>query len=222
MFININNIDIYYENYGKGQPLIFIHGNGEDHTIFYKSADILQSKYNVYLLDSRNHGLSGHVESLHYDDMAEDIVSFIKALNINRPIICGFSDGGILALLVASRYPSLVKAIITCGANTNPHGIKKRPFLEMKREYEETGNELSRLMVQEPHITREDLRRIKCHALILTGEHDIIRLKDTSFIAANIRNNELRILPDEDHGSYVYESDKIAQIIEEEEGFLIN
>lgn len=222
MFINLNGLDFYYETYGEGTPLLLLHGNGEDHSIFYRSADILQAKYTVYLLDSRNHGQSSQVETLHYEDMAEDVVSFIKALQLGRPIICGFSDGGIIALLIASKHPDLVRAIITCGANTKPRGIKKRAFLEMKREYEETGSELSRLMIQEPDIKREDLRRISCPTLILIGEKDIIKLKDSSFIASNIKENELRILPGEDHGSYVYESEKLAIIIEEEEGFLLN
>lgn len=222
MFLNANGIDIYYEIIGEGTPIIFLHGNGEDHSIFYRAAYAMKDRYRVYLLDSRSHGQSSYVERLHYEDMAEDVAAFIQVLDIESPVICGFSDGGIVALLLAARYPDMVDAIITCGANSNPHGIKKRFFLEMQRDYEETGNDLARLMISEPNIDRMTLRSITCPALILTGENDIIKLKDSSFIASNIKNSELRVLPGEDHGSYIYDSDKIVGILEEEEDFLYN
>ncbi len=222
MFINLKGLDFYYEIIGEGVPLIFLHGNGEDHSIFYRAAYAMKDQYRVYLLDSRSHGQSSYVEHLHYDDMADDVMAFIDALKIEDPVICGFSDGGILALLLASKYPSVPSAIITCGANSNPDGIKKRFLLDMQRDYEETGNDLALLMISEPHIDRNTLRKIICPALILTGENDIIKLKDSSYIASNIRHSELRVLPGEDHGSYIYDSDRIVEILKEEENFLYN
>lgn len=222
MFLNANGIDLYYEIIGEGTPIIFLHGNGEDHSIFYRAAYAMKDQYRVYLLDSRGHGQSSHVDTLHYSDMAEDVAAFIQTLDIENPLICGFSDGGIVALLVAAQYPELVDAIITCGANSNPQGIKKRFLMEMQKDYQETGNELARLMVSEPNIDNLTLRKIVCPALILTGENDIIKLKDSSFIASNIKNSELRVLSGEDHGSYIYDSDRIVTILEEEKAFLYN
>ena len=48
---------------------------------------------------------------------------------------------------------------------------------------------------------------------VLAGENDVVKAKDTKFIAAGIPNSKLLILPDEDHGSYIVHSRKIADII---------
>ena len=61
MTININGLVIYYEKSGKGEPLILLHGNGEDHTIFENSILILEKQFTVYALDTRGHGQSDKV-----------------------------------------------------------------------------------------------------------------------------------------------------------------
>ena len=73
MWINVNGIKMYYEKHGSGRPLIMVHGNSEDHTIFYDSMVLLRNHFTVYTVDSRGHGFSERVEEFHYDDMADDM-----------------------------------------------------------------------------------------------------------------------------------------------------
>jgi len=75
MFLNVNGISMYYEQTGAGRPLIMVHGNGEDHTIFNEAAAVLKDHFTVYAVDSRDHGLSSKVNGLHYLDMAEDLLA---------------------------------------------------------------------------------------------------------------------------------------------------
>ena len=84
MFIEVNDINIYYEVLGHGEPLIMIHGNGEDHKIFYKAANILKDHFTCYLIDSRGHGKSDKVSKFHYEDMASDIYQFINKLALKE------------------------------------------------------------------------------------------------------------------------------------------
>ena len=62
MFVKVNDVDLYYEKMGTGRPLIMVHGNSEDHTIFNEAAEVLKDRFTVYLPDSRNHGQSSVVK----------------------------------------------------------------------------------------------------------------------------------------------------------------
>ena len=116
-YIKVNNINLFYTCTGSGSPLIMLHGNGEDHTIFDEAVALLSKHFTVYAIDSRDHGQSDKVDELHYDDMAEDIRIFIEELGLEKPILYGFSDGGIIGLLLAIKYPELLSKVIGSGVN---------------------------------------------------------------------------------------------------------
>ncbi|MBE5995504.1 MAG: alpha/beta hydrolase, partial [Paenibacillaceae bacterium] len=125
MFITVNGIRLHYEVSGKGPAVILVHGNGEDHRIFKETADLLVKDYTVYALDSRGHGKSSGKENISYDKMAKDVAEFIRLLELDRPIYCGFSDGGIIGLVAAVKYPRLFSRMVICGANAYPEGMKR-------------------------------------------------------------------------------------------------
>ena len=58
MFITVNGYRLYYEKHGEGRPLILLHGNGQDHTIFDRALPLLEKSFCCYLVDSRGHGQS--------------------------------------------------------------------------------------------------------------------------------------------------------------------
>ena len=91
MKISVNGVELNYEVIGSGDPLIMVHGNSEDHTIFTEAAEVLKDHYTCYLVDTRSHGKSGKVKPLHYKDMAQDYVEFIKALDLKNVTFFGFS-----------------------------------------------------------------------------------------------------------------------------------
>ena len=107
MNVQVNGVILYYEKQGSGPPLVLLHGNGEDGRIFDRTAEVLAPYYTVYTIDSRCHGRSSRDVLLSYDLMAADVLAFSKALKLEKPVICGFSDGGIVALLAAIRAPEL-------------------------------------------------------------------------------------------------------------------
>ena len=126
MNINVNNVNLYYEVYGKGIPIILLHGNSETHEIFDKLIEKLKDKYKVYAIDSRCHGKSEDTNKISYELMRDDIISFIRKLKIDKPILYGFSDGGIIGLLVAIKEPDILSKLIISGANLNSKGMKKK------------------------------------------------------------------------------------------------
>ena len=214
MQINVNNVNLYYEVVGTGSPLILIHGNGESHEIFDEAVKLLSEHFTCYLLDSRGHGQSQKVSEYHYADMAEDVYQFIQALSLQNITFYGFSDGGIIGLLLASRYPDLFGRMIISGANTSPAAISgwvEEAFQNWRQIMKKSA--LFKLMMTEPDITREQLAAIQIPTLVLAGSEDVIDETDTRFIAESIPGAALRILPGEDHDSYIVGSTKVAELI---------
>lgn len=214
MKINVNNININYEVYGEGNPIILLHGNSENHHIFNKLIEKLKTNYRVYAIDSRCHGESEKTKEISYDLMAEDTIEFIKKLKIEKPIFYGFSDGGIIGLLIAIQEPELLSKLIISGANLNPSGMKKSMLVFSKIVYFLTRNKLFKMMIKEPDIKVEDLRKIKVPTVVLAGQDDAIKEEHTKLISNSIPDSTLEIIPNENHGSYIINSDKIYDIIQ--------
>ena len=214
MYVKVNDINLYYETKGEGNPVILLHGNGESHDIFDKTTERLQKDYTVYALDSRCHGKSDNPEKISYKLMADDVIEFIKALNIEKPVLYGFSDGGIIGLLIAIKEPDLLSGLIISGANINPYGLDSKTRLQMKLEYLLKRDKLTKLMLKEPNIKTSDLKKIKIQVNIVAGENDVIKPEHTELIAKSIKDSTLETVPGEDHGSYIVHSDKLYDIIE--------
>lgn len=209
MYIHINRQILYYEKTGEGAPILLLHGNGEDHAIFDALIPRLEYDHTVYAIDSRGHGASNPTEDYTYPGMAEDIAQFITSLEIESPILYGFSDGGIVGLLLALHYPGLISKLIISGANLNPHGMKWTFLHKIKQHYKKTGSPLDRLMLEEPDIDASELARIQIPVLVLAGSSDIIKPAHTKLIAESLPYSQLRIIEGEDHGSYIVHSSKL-------------
>lgn len=213
MKINVNNININYEVCGEGKPIILLHGNSETHHIFDVLVEKLKENYKVYAIDSRCHGDSDNPQDISYDLMTRDVIEFIKKLKIEKPILYGFSDGGIIGILIAIGERELLSKLIISGANIYPSGMKKSMLYLSKIIYFFTRNKLFKMMIKEPNIKIEDLRKIKTPTVVLAGEKDVILSEHTKLIADNINGRTLEIIPNENHGSYIINSNKLYDII---------
>ncbi len=212
MKITVNGVELYYEVMGEGRPLLMIHGNSEDHTIFNEAADVLKEMYRVYLIDSRDHGQSQKVPELHYADMAQDLLAFMDALDLKDVVFYGFSDGGILGLLCAQKTDRITY-LITSGANMTPKGVKAPLRAFIRTMYVLTRDQKMKMMLKEPQITWKELGNIQCPAAVIAGENDLVTEEETREIALAVPNAKLMILPKEGHGSYIVHKTKIAGLI---------
>lgn len=213
MYIQLNSQVICYEKTGEGTPVILIHGNKEDHHIFDELVEVMSREHTVYAMDSRGHGESATPKEYHYSDMADDVINLINALDIISPALVGYSDGGIVALLVAIRASNKLSRIVCCGANLSPAGIHHKDLREIKKDYKRDNDPRTLMMLVEPDIDTSELQRISVPALIIAGEKDCIKERETNRIASNIKNSQLLILPGEDHSSYIEHTDKIYNYI---------
>lgn len=213
MEILVNNVNLYYEECGKGKPIILLHGNQETHDIFDKLIEKLKKNYKVYAIDSRCHGKSENTVDISYSLMCDDIIEFIKKLNIDKPILYGFSDGGIVGLLVAIKEPDLLSNLIISGANTTPDILSRSFKILTKIMYFFTRSKYIKMMLKEPNIKTNELNSITIPVHVLAGEKDIVKYEHSKYIADNIKNSTLEIIKNENHGSYIVHSEKIYDII---------
>lgn len=213
MFLNIDCKPIHYEKSGSGQPIILLHGNGENLSIFKECTNLLKHFFTVYAVDMPGHGKSYHPDELHYETQAKAIYSFIQALNIEKPVLYGFSDGGIVGLLLASEYPNLLSKLIVSGVNIHPYGLKAINRLNTKIRYLATKSKKALMMLAEPNITRKDLGKIKVPTFLTVGEYDCVRPAHTKLICKHIKNCHLKVFKQHLHGSYVVHSQQIAKYI---------
>lgn len=203
----VNGINLYYEMYGTGKPLIFLHGSGGSIRSSAAKIEYFKKYFKVIAIDSRGHGKSidTTTQQLTYVQMANDIKVLLDSLHIDSAFVQGQSDGGILGLLLAIHFPGKVSKLATYGANMFPG--KKAIFDEIDNmvldTIKTTRNPKTKmfysLLAYQPDITEKDLQKIKCPVLIMSGDRDIIRLEHSIKIFNNIPNSNLFVMPGATH-----------------------
>lgn len=116
--VKINDIMMYYEEYGEGYPLILLHGGIATSRVmgWTKQYADFTKHFHVIAPDSRGHGKTNNpTKTLSYNQMAKDVVALIDELKLEKPFICGWSDGGQIALEIALHFPDKIKAIVAGG-----------------------------------------------------------------------------------------------------------
>lgn len=203
-FIDIGNAKIYVEEYGKGEPLLLLHGNNGSIADFYLQIPSLAKHFKVIAIDTRGQGRSTDLSNdpYSYDRFAEDLHQITAKLRLEKVNIVGWSDGGNTALSFNIRYPEMVNKVITIGANLNPSGIQDSliaVFKEKLRTDSQKNNRLLKLMLEHPHITAAQIKLIQNPVLVVAGSDDVIKPEHTRFIAEEIRKAKLEIIPDATH-----------------------
>lgn len=205
----INGINLYYEVYGNGKPLILLHGNGGSISAFKYQIPFFEKHYKIIAIDSRLQGKSGgSPDSISYDLMASDFCALLDYLHIDSVYVLGWSDGGIDGLIMAMMCPEKVKKLAVSGANVVPDStaipysdiLWIKNFVEHDTTVSKTKLALNKMMLYQPNIPFENLRQIKCPVLVMAGDHDIIKLEHTLKIFQSIPSASLCIFPDSNHG----------------------
>src|SRR5882757_11568253 len=127
-YLNTRGFKLYYEIYGQGAPLLFIHGNGGSMDNFGNNIPFFSKHYHVIAVDSRAHGKSiDPSDSLTFEMMADDFNALLDSLHLDSCYVIGWSDGGINGLLLAIRHPDKVKKLAVTGANLTPDTLGLLP-----------------------------------------------------------------------------------------------
>lgn len=214
-YANVNGIQMYYEIYGKGQPLLLIHGNGGSIKSSANQIPFFSKHYKVIVADSRGQGKTNdNSDSLTYSLMTEDFNAFLNYLKLDSVLIFGQSDGAIIGLMLAARHPEKVKMLAAMSPNIRPDdsiyypeiaALSHEGFDEMQKLSNagkpgaERAFKLQRLMAYHPHISDGELAGIKAPVLIMTSDRDLITLSHIIEIFHAIPNSNLCVLPGSTH-----------------------
>lgn len=211
---DVNGVRLHYAQVGEGYPVVLVHGNGEDHHLFdVEIQQLAEAGYCVYAPDSRGHGANTPMDEYHYSDMAEDVAQFISHLGLEKPLLYGHSDGGIIGLLLEMQHPGTLKKLAVSGVNLSPAGIDPGFVEKYTLINQRSPDPLITLMLTEPHIDPASLKSITIPVLVTAGEHDLILPEETQRIASSLPNATLITLPGEDHGSYIMNSEIMGNLL---------
>ena len=216
----VDGIEIYYAEYGAGEPVILLHGGLANSDYWGNLIPALAPHYRVIVMDSRGHGRSTRdAQPYGYDLMASDVVGLMDYLKIQKADVVGWSDGAIIGLDLAMNHPDRIDRLFAFAANVTLAGLKdgfdKNPtfaaFIERAgEEYQKnspTPNDYDAFLTQiggmwasQPNWSAADLAKIKAPVMIADGEHDeAIRRDHTELIAKEVAGAQLLILPGVSH-----------------------
>ena len=189
---------------GRGEPLILLHGNGENCDYFAGQIDAFALSYHVYALDTRGHGKTPRgAAPFTIRQFADDLLFFMDACGLEKAHILGFSDGGNIAMIFAMRYPERVNRLILDGANLDAKGVRRSiqipieigyrfaKLFARKSEEARLHAEMLGLMVNDPNVRPEELWAIRAKTLVIAGTKDMIKEEHTRLIAGNIPDSRL-------------------------------
>lgn len=211
-YIDVNGQHLFYVMRGPtdGKPVVLIHGNGGSHkSLRTQAMELAKAGYRVYSPDSRGQGANPVLDEYHYADMAEDTFCFIEELGLDKPAVYGWSDGGILALMLEMSHPGTCSLLAISGANLYPDCGPD--FEEFKLWILRDGSPLAMMMLKEPDIKPEELSAIKCPVLVTAGSKDLISVEHTTLIADSLPDSELVIFDGETHSSFIKKSPKVGR-----------
>ena len=205
------DIQHHYIEKGQGEPLILLHGNGEDSGYFDGQIDEFARYFHVYALDTRGHGKTPRGNApFTIRQFADDLHSFMSGHKIETAHLLGFSDGGNIAMVFALKYPECVRRLILNGANLDAKGVKRATQIPIEIGYSIarlfarvskkalSNAEMLGLMVNDPNVPPEALADIKAKTLVIAGTNDMIKEEHTRLIARLIPDSQL-VLIEGDH-----------------------
>lgn len=204
MIIGDYMIKLYYQEQGKGEAFILLHGNNSSSNYFKKQIDFFSKKYRVIAVDTRGHGKSPRGEKpFNMDQFSEDLNNFLEELKLDKIILLGFSDGANIAMKYALKYQQKIKKLILVGGNIQKKGLKFNFIFPVEIGYivskffpkkVKKTREMLGLMIYDPNIKPSELNVIKVPTLVMAGTKDIVKESHTKIIAKNIPNSTLKII----------------------------
>jgi pimeloyl-ACP methyl ester carboxylesterase len=224
-YVNVGDTKIYYEVYGKGQPIVMLHGGILGTTYdFAQLIDSLSKRYQVIAISTRGHGKAElGTTPFSYKQRANDALAVIKAVTKDEIIVFGFSDGGYTGYELASMYPEKVKKLIVIGASErNPSMAFKLNFtLEAAFKMDSAFIKQQRALMPEPGrfqevfssvgdfynkhllVDKALLSKIKCPVLIMAGDRDPFNdVQQVVNAAKMLPNSVLAIIPNATHSAF--------------------
>jgi len=222
-YVQIDDFEMYYEEYGKGNPMLLLHGFGGCTKNWHPFANELSKHYHLIVVDLRGHGNSTNPqEKFTHRQAANDVFLLLEKLKIKKFSAMGMSSGGMTLLHMATSQPNRINSMVLISATshfpeqariimgrasfkTMPQEVK-----EMYKECAKRGDEqIQQLITQfnafcddydDMNFDNKSLSTIKARTLIIHGDRDnFFPIEIAENIYHSIPNSELWIIPNGEH-----------------------
>jgi len=224
----INGINMYYEIYGQGQPLVLIHGGGSTiQTSFGRIIPLLASRRQIIAVELQAHGRTSDRNSeLSFEQDADDVAALLKSMGITNAEIWGFSNGANTALQIAIRHPQLCRSIIAGSPLLKKDGafprfwefMKQGTFEQMPQAYKDAFlavtpdttklmtmyQKCANRMIHFKEFSDAEIQSIQAPVLLVNGDQDVATSEHIVAMSKLIPNCRLAIIPG-GHGAYMGE-----------------
>jgi len=218
----IHGHTIFYAMQGRGSALLLLHGGGDsgEHS-FARQLDLFAEHHLIVVPDQVGQGRTPDVPGpLTYTGMMEDTAALLQRLKLKRVDVVGFSDGGILALMLAVRHPELVRRLVISGVNIAPDGLNPDDLEDLRatqiskpKTIDEKLTLLWATSPTEAELSVAMLGKIAQPVLVISGDRDAITLEHTLKIFHALPEAQLCVLPDTDHATFSSRPDWLNPII---------
>jgi pimeloyl-ACP methyl ester carboxylesterase len=219
---DIHGHKIYYALRGSGPTLVFLHGGGDsgEHS-FARQLDVFSEHHHIVAPDQVGQGRTPDVPGpLSYTAMMEDTAELLRMLKLRHVDVVGFSDGGILALMLAVRHPELVRRLVISGVNIAPEGLRPEDLEELRATQNPKPTTIDEKLAHlwftsptEAELNLQLLAKIVQPVLVISGDRDAITLEHTLKIFHALPDAELCVLPGTDHATFSGRSEWLNPIM---------
>ncbi|MEV5016487.1 alpha/beta fold hydrolase [Streptomyces sp. NPDC053780] len=223
-YADLPGVRTWYESEGTGDPLVLLHGGFCTNDTWGAQRADLAAAYRLLLPERRAHGHTPDVDGpLTYQDMADDTVAFLETVVDAPAHLVGWSDGAVVALLVALARPELVRRVVLIGANFRPGGecfvepgmldamTPDSPDMAFFREMYEAVSpdgadhwpvvavKMIDMWRTQPVLTERELGRVTAPTLVMAGDDDLMTLEHTTALYRALPDARLAVLPGASH-----------------------
>jgi pimeloyl-ACP methyl ester carboxylesterase len=233
--VDLGGLRTWYAEYGDGPPLVLLHpgGVGVDSRTFAPNVGALADRFRVYTPDRRAHGRTPDTDApLSYEAMAEDTAAFLRTVVGGPASVLGCSDGAVVALLTALRYPDLVDRLVfvagvfhrdgwlpgvldgdgddppeflaTSYAEVSPDGPEHAPIVARK---------LARMHAEGPSLTVDELAKVTARTLVMIGDDDEVAFEHAVALYRALPTGEFAVVPGTSHGLLVEKAELCNRLV---------
>ncbi len=219
-YIEVAGMQVWHEVSGDGDPVVLLHGGFASASSFFEQAPVLAAAgYRVYIPERRAHGHTRDVAGpITYSVMADDTIAYLETAVQSPAHLIGWSDGAVVALLVALRRPELVSRMVLIGQYYNSSGKTDKPLTDelLELDNEATGflremyaaespdgadhfpvvhAKMVEMFRTEPELDLESFRDVQTPTLVLQGDRDEVTVAHSQTVADTLGKGRLAVLP---------------------------
>ena len=232
--VEINGHPTWVDQRGEtGDTVLVLHGGmSNSDTVLEALGAQLAARHRLVAFDRRGHGYTADTDApFHYDDMATETIGVLEEVVHGPAHLVGWSDGGIVGLLVALRRPDLVTRLAVIGVNFHFDGILPMEMdpdspvpAMMLQSYAERspdgeahfGDVFEKFLLMattEPTLTVDDLAKVSVPTLVMVGDDDLITLAHTCALYEALPAGQLCVVPRASHALPLEYPDETARVL---------